>query len=564
MTNLVSDLIAELGNLHSNEQLKFSSKFLRGNIPEGLANKSTGSMPAEDPLLLKFHGIYQQDDRDIRTQRQERLLEPNYQFMVRLRIPGGLLTKSQWNGLDAISRKYADRGIRITTRQTIQFHGVRKRALKSCMKAIQGLGLDTIAACGDDSRGVVCGANPYLSDISKQIQQIARRTSERLIPRTSAYKEIWYEESPKLRSANEEPIYGPLYLPRKFKVGFAIPPSNDIDVYGQDVGFIAVIRDNKLIGFNLCVGGGMGKVDNRQDSYPRLAQEIGFIKAQEAPEVAEIIMGIQRDFGDRKDRHQARFKYTLDRKGMPWFLELLKERRGKSLLTPYPIQFTHNGDEIGWKQGDNGRWHCTLHINSGRITGALRDQLAGFCQQYSGEIRITTNQNLQLTNVPGYELDQVKIRLDDIGLEPFTRPGLQAAISLSCVALPTCGLAMAEAERYLPDFLTKFNKLKSQHALDSLPITLRITGCPNGCSRPYIAEIALTGRAHGLYNLYLGGSHLGDRLASLYASNVNEEKIFLLLDALMQKYKETAMSHERFGDFLNRMDLLAAPNRLKA
>ncbi|MCB5186645.1 NADPH-dependent assimilatory sulfite reductase hemoprotein subunit [Methylobacillus caricis] len=556
MNRQFTTLIADLGQFNSNELVKFSSKFLRGNIDQGLKNPVTGGMPADDPLLLKFHGIYQQDNRDFRAQRQERLLEPNYQFMVRLRIPGGLLSKQQWIGLDAISRKYSDRGIRITTRQTIQLHGVRKRNLKACMQALKRIGIDTVAACGDDSRGVVCGGNPMISRISREVQEIAKRTSNRLIPRTSAYEEIWYGESKSLHSANEEPIYGPLYLPRKFKVGFAIPPTNDIDVYGQDVGFIAVVRKERLIGFNLCVGGGMGQVDTRDDSYPRLAQEIGFIKPDEAPEVAEIIMEIQRDHGDRKDRHQARFKYTLDRLGLSWFLNVLQERRGKPLLAPYPINFTRNSDDIGWQRGDDGLWQCTLHIESGRITGALQDQLAGLYQQYGGFIRLTTNQNLQLTHIHDYELPQLKTRLDDLGLAVLTEPDLQSANTLTCVALPTCGLAMAEAERYVPSFLPKFNQVKSSHGLSGLPITLRITGCPNGCARPYIAEIALTGRAPGLYNLYLGGSHTGNRLAKLYASNVNEVKILELLSDLMKRYKTLAHQNERFGDFLVRTTLL--------
>jgi sulfite reductase (NADPH) hemoprotein beta-component len=551
-----NDLTQSVDSLHANEQLKQRSRYLRGNIAEGLKNPLTGAVPGEDPLLMKFHGIYQQDDRDVRASRAQRKLEPVYQFMVRLRIPGGVLSKTQWQGLDRIARRYAERGLRITTRQTIQLHGVRKRQLQACMQAIRDIGLDTIAACGDDSRGVVCGANPSLSEVHRQVVALAQATSQRLIPKTGAYAEIWYDKKGMSKAHNEEPVYGALYLPRKFKVGFAIPPANDIDVYGQDLGFIAVVERKRLLGFNVCVGGGMGKIDNRDDSYPRLAEQLGFVTAAEAPEFAEIVMGIQRDFGDRKDRHRARFKYTLDRLGNNWFLQTLAERRGKPLLPARPIAFTHNGDHAGWQRGDDGLWHGTLYIESGRVHGALQDQLAGLLQQYGGEIRLTTNQNLQLTGVPPYELQQLQWRLDDLGLGERLQPDSQAAHTLSCVALPTCGLAMAEAERYLPHFLQEFNKLKAQHGIADQPITLRITGCPNGCARPYLAEIALTGRAPGLYNLYLGGSYNGDRLNRLYAGNVNEPRILALLDSLFDQYAKQREAGESFGDFLLRSQSL--------
>ena len=552
-----SDLSQSVDSLHSNEQLKARSQHLRGNIAEGLRDGITGAVPGDDPLLMKFPGIYQQDDRDLRAERARRKLEPNYQFMVRMRIPGGLLTQNQWLGLDKLSSRFAERGLRITTRQTIQLHGVRKRDLQACMQAIRDLGLDTIAACGDDSRGVVCGANPALSAVHRQVAELAKATSNYLIPKTGAYPAIWYGED-KPPKDNEDPLYGPLYLPRKFKVGYAIPPHNDIDVYGQDLGFIAVVEEGKLVGFNVCVGGGMGQLDTREDSYPRLAEQLGFIEADEAPEFSGIVMGIQRDFGDRKDRHRARFKYTLDRLGNQWFLETLAERRGKPLAPARPILFSGNGDPRGWQQGDDGLWHGTLYIESGRVDGALKSQLQAFFQQYGGGIRLTTNQNLQLTNVSEEERAQIDWRLDDLGLADRLQPESQAAHTLTCVALPTCGLAMAEAERYVPDFLDLFNRLKALHGLHNTPINLRITGCPNGCARPYLAEVALTGRAPGLYNLYLGGSYHGDRLTRLYASNVNESRILALLDPLMARYAAEREGDEHFGDFVMRIGLPGA------
>lgn len=556
-TDRSSDLSQPVATLHSNEQLKHGSNYLRGTIAIGLKNSLTGAVPGDDPLLMKFHGIYQQDNRDTRFERAQRKLEPAFQFMVRLRIPGGILTKTQWQGLDKIAAEFSERGLRITTRQTIQLHGIRKRQLQSCMRAIREIGLDTIAACGDDSRGVVCGANPALSEVHRKVAALAKETSQRLIPKTRAYPEIWYGEDAGNSRENEDPAYGPLYLPRKFKVGYAIPPNNDIDVYGQDLGLIAVLKGRELVGFNVCVGGGMGQLDTREDSYPRLAEEVGFVEAEEAPRLAEIVMGIQRDFGDRKDRHRARFKYTLDRLGNAWFLQTLAERWGKPLEPARATaRFTHNNDMPGWQRGDNGLWHGTLYIESGRIQGALQDQLMGFLQHYSGDIRLTPNQNLQLTNIEPYHLEQVQWRLDDLSLGDRLLPDSQAAHTLSCVALPTCGLAMAEAERYLPRFLGLFNRLKAIHGLQEQPMTLRITGCPNGCARPYLAEIALTGRAPGLYNLYLGGSYHGDRLNRLYASNVNEERILELLDPLFGQYANERRPGEKFGDFLVQAHLL--------
>ncbi|CUR45581.1 Sulfite reductase [NADPH] hemoprotein beta-component [Alloalcanivorax xenomutans] len=549
------DLRQPLERLNENEQLKARSRHLRGTISEGLDDLLTGAVPGEDPLLMKFHGIYQQDDRDRRADRRQRRLEPAYQFMVRLRIPGGVLDKHQWLGLDCLSRLYAERGLRITTRGTLQLHGVRKPHLRPLIQGLLPLGLDTIAACGDDSRGVVCGANPYLSQAHERLQKLAQITSDRLIPKTGAYADIWYRQPTPVRD-DEEPVYGELYLPRKFKVGFVLPPVNDVDIYGQDLGYIAVVDNGDLIGFNVCVGGGMGQLDNREDSYPRLAEEIGFIDADEAPAFAELVMGIQRDFGDRRDRHRARFKYTLDRLGLPWFLEELERRRGRPLEPARGIHFEHNGDRLGWQQGDDGLWHATLYVESGRVDDALRTQLGGFLQQYGGRLRLTTNQNLQLTHIEEHELEQVRWRLEDLGLDWRLTPDAQAAHTLSCVALPTCGLAMAEAERYLPTFLERFQRLKAQYGLREEPITLRLTGCPNGCARPYLAEIALTGRAPGLYNLYLGGSFHGDRLAQLYAGNVDEERFLALLAPMLERYAGQRRDGEHFGDFLLRKQLL--------
>lgn len=559
-------LLTSLNKFHQNEHNKFNSRYLRGTIKPNLTDSITGSMPENDTLLLKFHGIYQQDNREERAQRKRRKLEPDYQFMVRLRIPGGRCTKAQWLGLDKISRQYAERGLRITTRQTIQLHGIRKPFLAACIKAIGDIGLDTIAACGDDSRGVVCGVTTSLSQVQKAVEMLARNTSQHLIPKTNGYPEIWYDQPAKPISENEDPLYGPLYLPRKFKVGFAIPPLNDIDVYGQDLGFIAIVEQQQLVGFNVCVGGGMGQLDNRADSYPKVAEQIGFIEAHEAPEFAGIVMGIQRDYGNRIDRHRARFKYTLDEKGLPWFTELLAQRRGKPLLPARPFVFTQNGDVYDWQQADDKTWSLTLHVESGRVINLLQDQLKQLLEQINGNIRLTTNQNISLTDISDADKPDIIEVLGKLGLADRIHPETQMAYSISCVALPTCGLATAESERYLPTFIEKFNHLKQQHQLSQIPITLRITGCPNGCARPYLAEVGLTGRAPGLYNLYLGGNFYGSRLNQLFATNLNEEKILQVLDELLENFARDRNQDEYFGDYLVRTksldnQIIAVTNR---
>lgn len=545
-------LLTSLDKYDRNERNKFNSRYLRGTIKPNLGDRVTGSVPENDALLLKFHGIYQQDNRENRAARARRKLEPDYQFMVRLRIPGGRLAAVQWAGLDRISREFAERGLRITTRQTIQLHGVRKPKLANCLKAIKQLGLDTIAACGDDSRGVVCGANPLLPDVQQAVENLAIQTSNYLIPKTRAYAETWYDAAPQMPGDNEDPMYGPLYLPRKFKVGFVIPPVNDIDVHAQDLGLIAITEGQQLLGFNVCVGGGMGQLDTREDSYPRLAETIGYIDAQEAPEFAGIVMAIQRDYGNREDRHRARFKYTLDHYGTAWFLNTLAERRGKLLEPARSHRFTHNSDLIGWQKISDDCWNLTLQITSGRIAGELQEKISRLINTFNGKIRLTPNQNLTLTGINAAARQQLLQQLDELHLNAHVQADVQLAHSLSCVALPTCGLAMAESERYLPSFLEKFSLIKSKHGLEHLPVTLRITGCPNGCARPYLAEIALTGRAPGLYNLYLGGSFHGDRLNQLYAANLNEASILHVLDELLLQFSQERTANEYFGDYLVR------------
>lgn len=555
------DLSQPLEKLNPNETLKANSRFLRGTIVESLQDPITGAVSEDDTKLLKFHGIYQQDDRDLRDERRQQKLEPAFQFMVRVRLPGGVCTPRQWQALDELANRYADGGLRLTTRQTFQFHGVLKRHLRPLIQGLREAGLDTVAACGDDNRGVMCAVNPHLSKLHKQLHELARETSTLLRPRTGAYPEIWYGEEPCVAAPEaEEPLYGPTYLPRKFKIGFAVPPVNDIDVFTQDLGFIAIHDGEELLGFNVSVGGGMGRQDNNDKTYPRLGDVIGFIQADKVLKTAETVMCIQRDFGDRADRQHARFKYTLDTHGLDWFKTTLHERLDFELEPPRPFEFDTQGDAFGWQQGSNGNWHYTLLTQSGRIRNserfAFKNELLNIVVEHEGELRITPNQNLVFASIPPGRKAGMQRQLE--ALQRQLGSGRLEQNAIACVALPTCGLAMAESERYLPELLGKIRPLLEENGLSDTDITLRMSGCPNGCSRPYVAEIGFTGRAPGKYNLYLGADRRGQRLNKLYRENIGEAQILEELAKLFVHYAKERQPGEAFGDFTVRAGYVAA------
>lgn len=550
------DLSQPLERLHDNERLKAGSNYLRGTIAQGLVDPLTWAIDENDNKLMKFFGIYMQDDRDLRDERRRQKLEPAWQFMVRLRLPGGLVTPQQWLKLDALAHSHGNGTLRITDRQTFQFHGVVKPKLKSLIQGFRDVGLDTIAACGDDNRGVMAAPSPHRSRIHHAIAGIAGEVSAHLRPRTSAYAEIWYDEKP--AAPDHEPLYGPTYLPRKFKIGFAVPPTNDIDVYAQDLGFIAIVENGQLAGFDITVGGGMGRSDNAPQTYPRLGDVIGFVTPDQVLAVAEHTMTIQRDYGDRVDRHHARFKYTLDDRGLDWFVAELQRRTGFSLQPSRPYRFERNTDEFGWVQGDDGTWHFTLFIRNGRIRddGPLRlmSALRAIATVHRGEFRLTPNQNVVIARVAAADKARIEVVLAGHGV--VQEPSLLQRNAVSCVALPTCGLAMAESERYLPDLIVKIEALMRDSGVADQPVTIRMSGCPNGCSRPYIAEIGFTGRAPGKYNMYLGGGAHGERLNRMFLENVGEERILTALGDLFRRYAVERQPNEPFGDFLIRAGIV--------
>jgi sulfite reductase (NADPH) hemoprotein beta-component len=547
---------------HSVEDIKRGSDGLRGELRASLADPVTGALRASDQTLIKYHGSYQQDDRDVREERRLAKLEPAHSFMIRTRTPGGVVTPQQWLQLDAIATRYAERGLRITTRQAFQFHGVIKTELKATMQAINAALVDTLAACGDVNRNVAVAANPHLSSAHATVFAQAAALSEHLLPDTRAYYEIWLDEERVAGSGEEDPIYGAAFLPRKFKIGFAIPPTNDVDVFAQDLGFIAILEDGVLVGYNVTVGGGMGATHGDPETYPRLGDVVGFVTPGQVIDVATAVITAQRDFGNRDVRKRARLKYTIDDRGLDWFVAEVERRAGFALAPARVFAFDHNHDRFGWTAGEDGKQHLTLRIVSGRLQDrghALHlTGLREIAKIHQGEFRLTPNQNLVIANADADARPAIEAIAKAHGLDGWRTASPLSLNSLACVALPTCGLAMAEAERYLPELVSKIEIVLGQHGLRHTDIHLRVSGCPNGCSRPYLGEIALVGKAPGRYNLMLGADHRGQRLNALYRENIDEDAILAALDPLFARYAAQRGNSERFGDFLHRVGLLQA------
>ncbi len=553
-----------------NEYFKDASNYLRGTIAKGLRDPITGGIAPSDQQLLKFHGMYQQDDRDVRLERQRQKLEPLYSFMVRIRMPGGVCTPAQYLAIDRLACAHGGSTLRLTTRQTFQLHTIPKRHLRQTVQAINKALLDTIAACGDVNRNVMCNPNPFLSSLHGEVYGWAKRISEHLLPRTRAYHEIWLGEE--LVAGGEpaddaEPLYGKHYLPRKFKIAVAVPPSNDVDIFANDLGFVAIADNDRLAGFNVTVGGGMSMAHGEHATYPRLADVIGFCPLADVLAVAEAVLTTQRDFGDRKNRKHARLKYTIDDRGLDWFKAEVERRMGHALAPARPFVFESNGDRYGWVKGVGDSWHFTLFIMSGRIRDqgdrALLRALREIAKVHDGDFRLTANQNLMIANVSKGNKRRIDGLLDQYRLKDGATQTSLRLSSMACVALPSCGLAMAESERYLPSLLDKLDAIVRAAGLEKDPIVIRMTGCPNGCARPYIAEIGLVGKNLGKYNLYLGGGFVGDRLSKLYRESLADEEIVATLDPIIHRYARERNPGERFGDFVIRAGYVKATRQGK-
>ncbi|KAL8824844.1 MAG: hypothetical protein Q9191_004788 [Dirinaria sp. TL-2023a] len=551
----------------TNEDIKIQSNFLRGTIAEGLQDTTTGAIAASDQQLTKFHGTYQQDDRDLRDERKAQGLEPAYIFMIRCRLNGGVATPSQWLQMDSISSSYGNGTMKMTTRQTFQFHGVVKTKLKSAMRGINKALMTTIAACGDVNRNIMCSVLPTQSAFHRDVHQISAKISDHLLPSTTAYHEIWLKDENEKQTqvagnavVDQEPLYGPTYLPRKFKITIAVPPHNDTDVYAHDIGLIAIKgANNRLQGFNVLVGGGMGATHNNKKTYPRTGSMMGYASADRIHIVCEKIMLVQRDNGDRKDRKHARLKYTIDDMGVDVFRGKVEELLGYNFEEPRPFQFKSNIDTFGWQKDENGMNHFTFFIENGRVEDTaefpMKTGLREIAKVHKGEFRLTPNQHLCLSSVHDDDLDDIKGMMKKYKLDNVQFSGLRLSSS-ACVAFPTCGLAMAESERYLPELITKLEDCLEENGLKHDSIVMRMTGCPNGCARPWLAEVAFVGKAYQAYNMYLGGGYHGQRLNKLYRSSIGEEEILGIMKPLIKRYALERKEGEHFGDFTIRCGMI--------
>ncbi|GAA6059984.1 hypothetical protein JCM10212_001333 [Sporobolomyces blumeae] len=554
----------------TNEHIKIASNYLRGTIAEGLQDTTTGALSASDGQLTKFHGIYEQDDRDIRDERKAAGLEPAFSFMVRLRLPAGVCNPDQWLAIDEISDKRGNSTFKLTTRQTFQFHGIVKANLKPAIQEINKCMLDTIAACGDVNRTVMCSANPSLGKLHKQVHLFATELSDGLKPQTSAYAEIWLDKKQVVGEAvrDHEPLYGEYYLPRKFKIAIAVPPTNDTDVFCHDLGYIAILDENKkLAGFNVTIGGGMGVTHSMKTTYPRLADVVGFITPDQGLEVAKAVLTTQRDNGNRLNRKNARVKYTVDRMGIDNFKAEVEKRLGYKLQPAKPFEFTSNVDQFGWQTGEDGRRHFTAFIENGRVQDEpgkpFKTAMKEIAKVHKGTFRLTANQHVIIADIPPEEETTIQNLLSKYHLDQVDFSALRLS-SAACVALPTCGLAMAESERYLPLLIEKVEGLMEETGLRNDSITMRMTGCPNGCARPWAAEIAFVGKAPGQYLMLLGGGYWGQRLNKIYRESVNEKEILDILRPMIKSYALERNDGEHFGDFVIRKGIIAPTTSGKA
>lgn len=555
-TNIVS-------SLSQNEKIKKESNFLRGTIADSLENNLTGGFSADDAQLIRFHGMYQQDDRDVRVERAHQKLEPLINMMLRCRLPGGVITAKQWMDIDEFSEHNTLYGsIRLTTRQTFQLHGLLKPKLKSIHHLLNKIGLDSIATAGDVNRNVVCTSNPMESFVHFQVWELAKSISELLLPRSKAYAEIWLDGK-KTESTDFEPILSANYLPRKFKIAIAIPPINDVDIHANDLSFVAIKNENlQLVGFNVLVGGGLAMTYGDVKTYPRKASEFGYIFLHDVLGITEAVVSTQRDWGDRCNRKYAKTKYTLDRVGIDVFKKEVECRSGVQFCSVVPYEFTHRGDRFGWIQGMDNRWHLTIFIENGRIFNNVADKsikhgIAEISKIHTGTFRLTANQNLIISEILLEDKYIIEHLCEKYGLID-SNVTLQRKSSMACVALPTCPLAMAEAERFLPQFITKIEHIMSKYKLEKDSIVLRVTGCPNSCARAMLSEIGLLGRAIGRYNLYLGGNKIGTRIPRLYKENITEDEILEILDVTIGKWAIEREDAESYGDYVIRTGVVRA------
>lgn len=542
-----------------NEHLKQRIPTLAGNIAATLADSAADRFSEDDEQFIKFHGIYQQDDRDLRKTGKK------YQMMIRGRIPGGVMTAAQWIVFDDLATRYGNDTLRLTTRQSIQFHGVVKSGLGPLMRKINESLLSTLAACGDVNRNVMASPVPTDTPARAQLYADCVGVANALTPVTQAYHAIWID-GVQLNLADEtntgftDPLYGQTYLPRKFKIAFALPPSNDMDVFTNDLGFVAVVEDGLLVGYNLTVGGGMGRSHGNAVTYPRLASELGFFPRENLVAVAKAVLMTHRDFGDRTNRKHARLKYVVEERGLDWMRAEVNRRAGLTLAPPRPYRFTTTGDPLGWHRAGDGSHFLTLFVETGRIKDVAgrrqKSALRAVAEKFPHtEFRLTANQNVILAHVADDDRPGIDALLQAHGVKTADQASVLHAASMACPALPTCGLALAESERMLPGLIDRIEKLAAENGVAGEEIVIRSTGCPNGCARPYMAEIAFVGKAPGRYQLWLGGNAAGTRLNRVFKETVREDDVEAELRPLLIRWREERHVGERFGDFAARLIL---------
>lgn len=538
------------------ENIKEASDALRGTIKQSLSDEITGAIREDDQAVIKFHGMYQQDDRDRREERAAKKLDRLYSFMIRLRLPGGLLSAKQWIAAHHIAGDNSTGVIKITTRQTIQLHGIIKSKIKPTIQSFNAAHLDSIATCGDINRNVACSSNPSESPIHDQVFAYADKISTLLMPKSKAYYEIWLDDELVIdKKEEEDPLYQNRYLPRKFKIGIVIPPNNDVDVLTNDIGLIAIIEDNQLKGFNIAIGGGLSTTHGNAETYARLGTVIGFTDTEEKVlKTVYEILTVQRDFGNRSDRKLARLKYTLDKMGVDQYRKEVEKRTGFDLEPARPFVFTSRVDRYGWEQSVSGKWYYTLFIENGRVLDdeklALKTALLEIAQTGKCNFLFTSNQNMIISDIAEKDKSAINEILKRFKIIEHTEAAsIIRKNAMACVALPTCPLALAEAQRYMPSLISKIEPLLEKHQLQNESIIMRMTGCPNGCARPYATEIGLVGTAPGRYNLHIGGDNVGQRLNQLFKESLDESQILVELDSLFASFKEKRKSKESFGDY---------------
>lgn len=552
--------MADKGNPSHLEHVKESSNFLRGTIASELVNGE--AVFCEDNCnLLKTHGTYQQDDRDVRSAGK------HFMFMVRSRVPGGKVTAAQFLGELDLCDKFGNGTLRITDRQGFQLHGILKTTLKETIRGINAVKLSTIAACGDVCRNVMCCPAPVRGNaVHAELQRLTDAIADHFRPRTTGYYEIWLkdgEQSELVHEAvpDEEPIYGKTYLPRKFKIGVTLPEDNCIDVYTQDMGYIAVVENGNIIGYNLIAGGGMGMTPAKKTTFPAIAKRICFVTPEEAIPVGEAVVKVQRDFGNRTDRKQARLKYLIHDKGLEWFRDKVAEYYGKPLRELHPTDVTDVDDHIGWHEQGDGKLFLGINIENGRLKDEgplqLKAMFRKLLTKYGMDTRLTALQGVILCDVDPKDKADINAILAEHGCKQEHELTLARRYSIACPAYPTCGLAVTESERVMPTVMDELEAEMAKHGLANDRITVHMTGCPNGCARPYTPDIGLVGKARNKYSLYLGGNAQGTRLAFLYEDMVPQEALAPKLSPLFGRYKAERQGSESFGDYCHRLGLEA-------